>query len=157
MSNDAEYIKNQHSNRWLILLCMVIFIVAFFGFSGAFNNKELISDDLTQQIIDISDMSSTAVYAEIVNIKSNPSNYLGKTLIVKGIYSSTYDKITDIFHNYLIFYDSMGCCYQSLEFVCVETNNDKLPKEGEKVQLQGLLDSYKLGESTYYALFITYR
>ena len=48
--------------------------------------------------VDLTKLSSTFVYSEVYNMVTNPGDYIGKTVKMKGMYSVYHDESTDKYY-----------------------------------------------------------
>ncbi len=89
-------------------------------------------------VIDLTRMGRNTVYAEISQMMMNPEEYAGKTIRVKGMFTTAMDKdYNTIFGCYIP--DAAACCAQGLEFVLAEERiyPDEYPQENEWIILEG--------------------
>lgn len=99
--------------------------------------------------VDLTVMTSTMVYAEVSNIMTNPEEYLGKTVKMKGNFG-VYE--TDARNYYAcIIADATACCSQGIEFVL--KNERKYPEEypeiGKEITVIGEFETYFEGDNKY--------
>ena len=110
---------------------------------------------VTREVLDLTAMSSTMVYSEVYNMVSNPTEYLGKSVKVRGTFtSSVYDQ-TGKDYFYILISDATACCQQGLEFIWSGEHNypDDYPEIGSTVETTGIFSSYdELGVTYYYLL-----
>jgi len=94
---------------------------------------------------DLTKMGSTMAYAEVTNILSNPDDYMGKTIRVRGsIYNSYFEK-TDRYYQYVIIGDASACCQQGLEFVWKGDHvyPDDYPEDNTQIEITGVYSRYE--------------
>jgi len=105
--------------------------------------------------VDLTEMSSTMVYAEVYNIMTNPDEYMGKTIKMSGLYYASYYDLTDLYYHYVVVEDATACCAQGLEFVWdgEHAYPDDYPEEQTNIEVAGVFGSYDELGRTYY--FIT--
>ena len=102
--------------------------------------------------VDLTQLSSTMVFAEVYQIVNDPEAYRGKTVKMQGTYvTSTLEGTTRKYHAILIS-DATACCEQGLEFTFPDKNTSgkPLPKEGDVVTVLGSFSSYKEGENNFF-------
>lgn len=102
--------------------------------------------------VDLTQLSSTMVFAEVYQIVNDPEAYRGKTVKMRGTYvTSTLEGTTRKYHAILIS-DATACCEQGLEFTFPEKNTQgaPLPKEGDVVTVVGSFSSYKEGGNNFF-------
>ena len=108
------------------------------------------AEGIPEPDIDLTAMSSTMVYAEVLNMVTDPEPYLGKTIKASGPFASYHDESTGNDYYACIVQDATACCSEGIEFVLAE--GYEYPKEGETVTVQGTLDAYVEGEYLYITL-----
>lgn len=97
--------------------------------------------------VDLTSMSSTAVFAEVWNIMTDPDSYIGKTIKMKGKCSIAEDQESGKTHYACIVKDAAGCCRQGIEFRL--KRNSAYPADGSNVTVKGVFATYKEGGDTY--------
>lgn len=93
--------------------------------------------------IDLTKMSSTMVYSTVFNMVNNPAKFVGKTMRMRGEYTTYHisiDDPTQIIHACLV-RDAAGCCSQGLEFVL---SNGKYPTGASEVTVVGTIAVRKI-------------
>jgi len=96
--------------------------------------------------IDLTILGSTMLSAQLSNIRSNLSDYLGKTIKISGTYSSFYyEKTEKVYHNIITYMDQTMCCSEGMEFVWNGDHKypDDYPDEGSAITIIGELGSYE--------------
>jgi len=105
--------------------------------------------------VDLTLLSSTMVYAEVYNIMTNPDNYMGKTIKMKGPYYASYYEKTELYYHYVVVEDATACCQQGLEFIWKGEHKypADYPEDKTKIEVTGVFGSYdELGKTYYYIL-----
>lgn len=114
--------------------------------SGQPPNKDGIDVDLTQ-------LSSTMVYAEVFNMLISPESYVGKTVKMRGNFNYFQAIAPDGKMINRLFYacsiaDATACCQQGLEFELA--GNKKFPEEypdpGSEITVVGTFEIYEDAE-----------
>jgi len=104
--------------------------------------------------VDLTALSSTMVYSEVLNIMTAPETYIGKTLKMKGYFGYYHDEKTDKYYFACMIPDATACCAQGIEFIL--TNDyiypEDYPQEGEIVTVAGEFMTYEEDGSTYFTL-----
>ena len=100
--------------------------------------------------VDLTSLSSTMVYAEVYNMMTKPSDYIGKTVKMEGPVATYHDEASDKWYYACIIKDATACCSQGIEFILA--GDKKYPAEGEEVSVIGIFDTYNEGENTYCTL-----
>ena len=93
--------------------------------------------------IDLTRMSSTMVYSTVFNMVTNPATFVGKTMRMRGEYTTYHISIDDpsqIIHACLV-RDAAGCCSQGLEFVL---SNGKYPAGANEITVVGTIAVQKV-------------
>ena len=112
------------------------------------------ADDSEEVDVDLTILSSTMVYSEVYNMISNPEEYLGKTVRMKGPFAFFHDEATDNYYFACIIQDATACCAQGIEFVLTEdyVYPDDYPEVDEEICVVGVFDTYMEGEYRYCTL-----
>lgn len=101
--------------------------------------------------LDLAGMSGTVVYSMIYNMMTDPSQYIGKVIRIKGYYSALeYPEYNIVYHSCVI-PDATACCAQGLEFVWTGEHRypDDYPEPGTDMTVTGRLESYMEGQYMY--------
>jgi len=105
-------------------------------------------------VVDLTSLSSTMVYAEVNNMMTNPEKYIGKTIKMSGTCYNEFIFGIGTYH-YVIIEDATACCAQGMEFIWngEHINTVDYPKEQAKIEVTGIFDSYeKFDGIRYYIL-----
>lgn len=104
--------------------------------------------------VDLTTLSSTMVYSEVLNIMTYPQTYVGKTVKMRGIFAYYHDEQTDQYYFGCIIQDATACCAQGIEFILTDDYlfPDDYPKEGEIVTVAGEFFIYKENGLDYFTL-----
>lgn len=94
--------------------------------------------------VDLTAMSSVMVYSEVYNMLGSPESYIGKTIKMKGQYTSYENPDTGRVYHACIVKDATACCAQGLEFTLAE-DYSVYPSEGEEVTVIGTFSVYQEG------------
>ena len=103
--------------------------------------------------VDLTLLSETMVSAELTSILSNPTEYIGKRIKMKGLYYSDYYDETDKNYHFVIFTDNTACCSYDLEFIREGDYiyPDDYPENETDIEVVGVLNSYEeLGQTYHY-------
>ncbi len=108
--------------------------------------KEVISEetDTNTYDIDLTTMSSTMIYSEVYNIMMAPSDYIGKTIKMRGTFTAFNDENTGKRYFTCIIRDATACCAQGIEFEPTDKYiyPDDFPKDGDDITVAGTFDTY---------------
>ena len=104
--------------------------------------------------IDLTTMSSTMVYSEVYNMMSNPDNYVGKIVKMKGTSGYFVDETKNMYYFACVIQDATACCSQGIEY---ELNkNYKIPVDypemDSEVTVVGRFETYIEGDYKYLTL-----
>ena len=91
--------------------------------------------------LDLTGMSGTMLYTMIYNMMTQPDDYLGRTIHVKGQFSAYVDEKSGRSYYACYIADAAGCCAQGLEFfpAAVLTYPDDFPEPGTDISVRGEL------------------
>lgn len=108
-------------------------------------------DDETD--IDLTQLNSSMVYAQVSDMINNSDNYLGKTVKAKGAFSYFQDSDGREFFAVLIS-DATACCAQGIEFVLDGDYSypDDYPADGTEITVVGKFNYYEENGYTYVQL-----
>lgn len=95
--------------------------------------------------IDVSVMNSDMVYATIYQLISEPNEYIGKLIKIKGEPYSSYYEPTDMTYHYVLIQDAAACCAQGMEFVMANglAYPDEAEENEEEVTIIGTFTTYE--------------
>ncbi len=112
------------------------------------NENGSVSD--TEYDIDLTQMNSSMVYAQVADMVNNGNNYLGQTVKVKGPFSYFKENDGREFFAVLIS-DATACCSQGIEFVLDGNYKypDDYPALNTEIVVTGEFNYYKEGYATY--------
>ncbi len=134
------------SKKFIFTVCMLSLVLFLFGCgAGETDNLDKSSDGID---IDLTEMSSSMVYAQVNDLLVNPDDYDGMVIKLEGEFYSQYYDVTDKVYNFIIITDAPACCPQGLEFF--NASNSELPEIGETISLVGTFEKYDEGENMYY-------
>ena len=100
--------------------------------------------------LDLTALSSTIMIAEVNKMKSNPFDYMKKTVKVNGFYLAQKVEETGKYYHYIV----VDNCCLSLEFVWNgdHTYPDDYPEDRTPIELTGEYGSYKEADQAFYCL-----
>lgn len=131
---------------WALALALVLTLTACGGsYAPQESQKGAVDVDLTQ-------LSGTLVYAEVYNMASNPQDYVGKTVRMRGnlVYQVVNGQPNPDYMACMIS-DATACCAQGIEFVLARAP-DTYPDLGSVVTVSGVLTTYESGGNTFLRL-----
>ncbi|MBR4627890.1 MAG: hypothetical protein IKO47_09380 [Ruminococcus sp.] len=105
------------------------------------------SDDID---IDLTQLDSNMIYAQVYDMVYNGDKYLGKKVKVKGPFSYFKEDDGREFFAVLVS-DATACCSQGIEFVLAEDHKypEDYPEIGTKITVIGKFNYYKEDSYTY--------
>ncbi len=99
--------------------------------------------------LDLTQLSSTVVYAEVYNMLVTPENYTDKVVRMTGEYQEYVDEYTGELYHSCVIYDALACCQQGVEFVLAD--GDYLI-EGTAITVVGRYETYTTPYYDYFHL-----
>lgn len=101
------------------------------------------------EVVDLTLLSSTMVYAEMFCILSEPEDYVGKTMIVSGMFAMYDDTVNNIRHYGCLVLDEAGCCVQGIDFILPDgaVYPDDYPEQGADITITGTFEIF--GDESY--------
>lgn len=102
--------------------------------------------------VDLTAMSSTMVYSEVLNMQQTPDKYIGKTVKMKGPFN-----VSEIGNNRYfacIIADATACCSTGIEFVWAGNHSypEDYPEKDQEITVVGTFNTYMEGSSRYMQL-----
>ena len=133
----------------LLLLILVALSAAACGDDARPNAAQDTNVDL-----DLSAFGTTIVHAELNNIMSSPSDYLGKTIRMRGPYYYGYLGETEQRYNFIAVEIADACCINGIEFIWDGDNAfpDGYPKETAMIEVTGVFSRYEDPDGIFYYL-----
>lgn len=111
------------------------------------------SSPKTEVDIDLTGMDGTMIYSTVYDMTTNPDTYLGKTISLKGNFTSSYDEASKTNYFFVVVGDTTACCSQGVEFIWDENKHtypDDYPPENSEVEISGVFGQYDENGNTYY-------
>ena len=102
--------------------------------------------------VDLTTMSSTMVYSEVLNMQQKPDDYEGKIVKMKGPFNVTEQGENRYFA--CIIADATACCSTGIEFVWAGDHAypDDYPAQDQEITVTGTFNTYMEGKSKYLQL-----
>ena len=96
--------------------------------------------------VDLTKMSSTMVYSEVLNMQQHPDEYTDKIVRMKGPFNVT--ELNDNRYFACVIKDAAACCSTGIEFVWAGEHSypEDYPEPGTEVTVTGVFDTYMEGE-----------
>lgn len=114
------------------------------------NNLSSVSDSIDY---DLSKLSTTMAYSQVVEMTNNSSKYLGKRVKITGTF--IVEETPQRNYYSCLINDQTACCSVGFEFVLKDTNKsypDDYPQSNGEITVEGIFNRYSEGENTYYEL-----
>ncbi len=114
-------------------------------------STDAVSEDMK---IDLTLLSSTAVYGQVFDMMYYPEKYIGKTVRMKGLYSDYCDESTGKHYFACIIMDATACCSQGIEFILTDDYKypEDYPAEDDEITVEGIFDVYTEESGSYCTL-----
>lgn len=108
-------------------------------------SEEIPADSQTAEVVDLTALSSTIIYAEVYNMMVTPDDYIGKTVKMKGQFAVYEDQNTGNLYFAVIIADATACCSQGIEFVLDGdyTYPEDYPELGTEITVTGEFQTYE--------------
>ena len=102
--------------------------------------------------VDLTAMSSTMVYSEVLNMQQTPDKYVGKIVKMKGPFNVS--EIGDNRYFACIIADATACCSTGIEFVWAGDHSypEDYPEKDQEITVVGTFNTYMEGSSKYMQL-----
>ncbi len=102
--------------------------------------------------VDLTTLNQTMVYTRVSDMVTNPNDYVGKSVKMKGTYA-VYEGEARNYYACLIA-DATACCSQGIEFLPKKTLSypADYPPEGTNITVTGIFDTYYEGQDMYFQL-----
>lgn len=103
-----------------------------------------------KELLDLTKMSSTTVFAEVYNMMTDPDSYKGRMVKMKGTCYAAKDDASGKTLYACVIKDATACCSQGIEFKLKE--GFSYPQDRSTVTVQGMFTTYQQGRMTYACL-----
>ena len=104
--------------------------------------------------VDLTKLSATMVYAEVNQMVTVPTDYMGKSVKMNGQLRVMHNDELNTDYFFVVIADATACCSQGIEFIWDNGNKvypDDFPAEYTEVIVTGTFSSYdELGTTYYY-------
>lgn len=106
------------------------------------------------EIIDLVGLDSTSVYGAVYDMVVAPSDHIGQTVRLEGVYYAEYYESTGQYYHYIVVEDDDACCKQGLEFVWAGTHlyPDDYPVNESVIEITGTYGYYEANQIKVYCL-----
>jgi len=122
------------------ILCFLAAVLTAGSVCGAEETREPVTVDL-----DLSWMSGTVVYAQVLNLLYDPEPWLGKIIRMAGFYNYFDDQAHGVVYHACVIPDATACCATGIEFVRAGEYvwPDEYPAAGTDIYVTGRLEIYE--------------
>ncbi len=109
------------------------------------NSQESKKSPADKEVLDLTKMSSTAIYSEVYNMMVTPEDFEGREIKVSGFFGTGKVEGKDKVYFYCVVPDATECCQQGLEFIRKDSNNfpEDFPPEGTRITINGYFETYQ--------------
>ena len=145
--------------RLIPALCAVLMLISACSGTDAPSdtNGDRAPDDVNPAITgtfgidyDLTKLSDLLAYSQAAAIAEAPYNYVGKTMKMRGKYSSSvYPESGELFH-FIEVGDDSSCCWQRFTL-----RGDGFPEDGAKVEVTGTYERFETQGRSYYRLAVS--
>lgn len=98
--------------------------------------------------VDLTKLSSTFVYAEVYNMVTNPSDYIGKTVKMDGTMNRYTTSSRELYACLIL--DATACCAQGIAFEWAgEHAESEYPPQGAMITVVGTFSTFEEDGVTY--------
>ena len=104
--------------------------------------------------IDLTQLDSNMVYAQVYDMVYNPDAYAGRNVRAQGPFAYYQDENTGKEYFAVLISDATACCAQGIEFVLEKdaVYPDDYPETGTEIVVDGVYNMYEENGSTYVQL-----
>ena len=99
--------------------------------------------------IDLTTMNADLVYANVYSLVTEPDNFVGTTIRMRGTAMSSTDEVTGQTYYACFIADAAGCCQAGLEYQLTE---GEYPEDGEEITILGTFQLYEENGNPYVIL-----
>ncbi len=142
--------------KFIAIILAVFFIIPLVACNG--KDEEKTEDNNSSSVsgsidYDLSKLSTTMAYSQVVEMTNNSSKYLGKRVKITGTF--IVEETPQRNYYSCLINDQTACCSVGFEFVLKDTNKsypDDYPQSNGEITVEGIFNRYNEGEKTYYEL-----
>ena len=92
--------------------------------------------------IDLTKMGGTTAYAYLINILTEPADYVGQRIRMRGTADESYLEETETTYHYVVLFDESSCCAQGVEYV-LSDERAEYPALESAFEITGTLQPYE--------------
>lgn len=139
-----------------LMLCTGLLSVSFCSCGSTDGGNNSSSSDTGSavsscaDVIDLTKLDGTMMYAQINDMINNPDSYNGKTIIAKGPFNYFKNESGNEYFAVLVS-DTTACCVQGIEFRLKGDHEypQDYPADKTEIIIKGICDIYEEGGGTY--------
>ncbi len=122
---------------------VIVAVLCLFAFASASDAAEKVSANNVD--LDLTRMSSTMVYSMVFQMVTERQKFIGKTIKMKGAFSSYQDEETGRRFFGCVIKDALACCSQGLAFETAKVRRypNDYPDEGTPITIIGTFEFEK--------------
>ena len=134
--------RKRLGKRTLPFVLTLVLLTVLISGCGSSNEGGSSGDDID---VNLSVLSATMLFAEIINIMNSPEDYLGQVIKIHGEYFNFYHEEDNEYIHFVQIFDEMGCCEQGFQFRVNENfgSPEELFEIGEGIEIIGIFQSYE--------------
>ncbi|MBR2523748.1 MAG: hypothetical protein IKE53_04845 [Clostridiales bacterium] len=104
--------------------------------------------------LDLTEMNSNMVYANVYELVTSPQDHVGEKIRMKGQYCIAEDAEAGTLYHVCLITDALACCSQGIEFIPDDSYRypDDYPEQQEEITVTGIFDTYYEGPDMYVTL-----
>lgn len=101
--------------------------------------------------MDLTALSDTVAYSQMINIAMDAADYEGQTLRLRGTYVSYVAQETGKLVHYIAMLDQTACCQVAMEFRVAgpAMRPEDYPRQGSTIELTALIGTFVYNDYTY--------
>lgn len=130
-----------------IICVFALFLVACTNTSSRTDTTKIDSTVQKEEsdVVDLTKMSGTVVYSEVYNMLISPQEYIGKTVIMNGLFNAYENSEGTGMIFGCVVLDATACCAQGLEFILDGEHQypEDYPEYGGEITVKGVFDMYE--------------
>ena len=106
--------------------------------------------------VNLSAMNSLMATAEFQKLTASPTDYVGKTIKISGLYDPRYSEQTKTLYHYVVLEAAAECCPHEMEFYWIGNHKypNDYPAKQQKIEIVGVYGPHKILGQNYYRLSI---
>lgn len=139
--------------KLFVFVVLLLFCTLLFAGCGDDSANGLVKSGETKTgyDIDLTVMSSTMVYSQVLDMLQYPKAYEGQRVKMRGNFTVWHSNDTGLYYPAVVIADATACCSQGIEFVLKDepTYPDGYPESGTDVTVGGVFRIYYEGSNRF--------